>query len=137
MRHFKLYAIIVTLALALLISASAIAGENTGIITDMDKTSNATLVQLLKDDNLGIRTSAAQVLGDRKAVEAVEPLQKMLKKDKKYQARIIAGVTLLQIGDNSSMQFIREQALKDKNKTVRSVLAGVVNRMQEQYLANR
>jgi len=96
---------------------------------------NCYLINALQDKNLGIRTSAAQLLGERKCGDAIEPLKKMMKEDKFYAARIIAAMALKEIGDESVIPEIKKTAMKDRNHTVRHVLVGIVYEMQTQYLA--
>lgn len=95
------------------------------------------LINALKDENVGIRTSAAQLLGERKTEAAVKPLVKMLKTEKNYAARIVAATALYQIGDEKALPFLKEAAKKDKNLTVRHVVAGIVKNMQDKKLAQK
>lgn len=95
------------------------------------------LINALKDENVGIRTSAAQLLGERKTEAAVKPLVKMLKTEKNYAARIVAATALYQIGDEKALPFLKEAAKKDKNLTVRHVAAGIVKSMQDKQFAQK
>ncbi len=95
------------------------------------------LINALKDENVGIRTSAAQLLGERKTEAAVKPLVKMLKAEKSYAARIVAATALYQIGDEKALPFLKEAAKKDKNLTVRHVAAGIVKNMQDKQVAQK
>ena len=61
------------------------------------------LINALKDDNHGIRTSAAQLLGERKVEAAVKPLIKMLQTEKRYACRIIVAKALYDIGDKKAL----------------------------------
>jgi len=95
------------------------------------------LVKALKDDNIGIRASAAQLLGERKVETAVKPLVTMLKTEKNYAARIVAAIALYQIGDEKVLPVLREVYKKDKNRTVKHVVAGIIKSMEEkQYAKN-
>ena len=98
---------------------------------------NQYLIESLDDENIGIRTSAATLLGERTVVEAVEPLVKMLKKEKNYSARIIIAIALYRIGDERAMPILKKLAKKDKNKTVRHVLNGMVYEMEVAKLVVR
>jgi len=112
-----------------------------GFAKEMDSYTNTDydqyLMKHLNDKNLGIRTSAAQLLGERKTVQAIDQIAKMLKHDKDYRARIIAAVVIMKIGDMTKLELLRQRARKDKNETVRHVLAGVIREMEKQVLAEK
>jgi HEAT repeat protein len=95
------------------------------------------LLNALKDENVGIRTSAAQLLGERKVEAAVEPLLKMLKAEKRCGCRIIAAKALYDIGDAKALPELIKVAKYDKNKTVRRVAAAIVQEMQTVKLAQK
>ena len=102
-----------------------------------DKEYDQYLINALQDENIGIRTSAAQLLGDRKVVEAVKPLVKMLKTEENTSARIIAAMALYQIGDEKATVALKEAAAKDKNKTVRRVVSAMVQKLESFELAQK
>ena len=102
-----------------------------------DKEYDQYLINALQDENIGIRTSAAQLLGDRKVVEAVKPLVKMLKTEENTSARIIAAMALYQIGDEKATVALKEAAAKDKNKTVRRVVSAMVQKLASFELAQK
>ena len=60
---------------------------------------------------------------------SVELISKMLKNDKLYNARISAALALYNIGDKSVLPVLQERAKSDENKTVRTVLLGIIKRM--------
>lgn len=95
------------------------------------------LIKCLKDDNIGVRTSAAQLLGDRKAEAAVKPLLKMLKSEKRYCARIVAALALYKIGDEKAIPALEKVACKDKCKTVRRVTTAIVQEMHKIQLVQK
>jgi len=88
------------------------------------------LINALKDKNIGVRASAAQLLGDRRVQEAIKPLIKMLKSEKDYACRIIAAKALYDIGDLKVLPLLKKVAKKDKNKTVRRVVTAIVQEME-------
>ena len=98
--------------------------------TMSEKEYNQYLINSLKDENIGIRTSAAQLLGERKVVEAVDPLVKMLKSEKKYGARIIVALALHKIGDKRVLPELKNVAKCDECKSVRAVVTGIIQDMQ-------
>jgi len=103
--------------------------------TMSEKEYNQYLINSLKDKNIGIRTSAAQLLGERKVEEAVDPLVNMLKSEKKNGARIIAALALYKIGDKSVLPELKKVARCDKCKSVRAVVTGIIQEMQTLEIA--
>lgn len=94
-----------------------------------EKEYNDFLIKALSDTNVGIRSSAAQLLGERKVEDAVKPLVKMLDTEKHYAVRITAALALYQIGGDEVKQIFRDKVKDEKNKTVRHVLAGLIEDM--------
>jgi HEAT repeat protein len=101
-----------------------------------EKEYNEYLIKALKDDNIGIRSSAAQLLGERKVKEAVKPLAAMLKSEKNYAVRIVTAVALHQIGDEKVLPLLKERYRKDRNLTVKHVLAGLIENLETTHYAN-
>jgi HEAT repeat protein len=93
------------------------------------------LINALNDDNVGIRTSAAQLLGERKVEQAVEPLIKMVKSEKNTSARIITAQALYKIGAPKAYEALMEVAKQDKNKTVRHVAFSLAKEMENKKFA--
>lgn len=102
-----------------------------------DKEYDQYLIKALQDENVGIRTSAAQLLGERKVVEAVKPLVKMLKTEENTSARIVVAMALYQIGGKKATVALREAAAKDKNKTVRRAVSAIVYKLEAVELAQK
>jgi HEAT repeat protein len=102
-----------------------------------DKEYDQYLIKALQDENIGIRASAAQLIGERKVVEAVKPLVKMLKTEENTSARIIAAMALYQIGDEKATVALKEAAANDKNKTVRRVVSAMVQKLESVELAHK
>ena len=102
-----------------------------------DKEYDQYLIKSLQDENVGIRSSAAQLLGERKVEVAVEPLVKMLKTEKNSSTRIVAAMALYQIGNEKALPALKEVASKDKNKTVRRVVAAIVQKMNTVQVAHK
>jgi len=102
-----------------------------------DKDYDKYLIKCLKDENIGVRTSAAQLLGERKAETAVKPLLRMLKSEKRYCARIVAALALYRIGDEKAIPALEKVACKDKCKTVRRVTTAIVQEMQKIQLVQK
>ncbi|UCE07178.1 MAG: HEAT repeat domain-containing protein [bacterium] len=125
------FALALVLALTVFISS-------TGFTQEMsEKEYNKYLVKMLKDENIGIRSSAAQLLGERKVEEAVKPLTKMLTMEKHYAVRIMAALALYQIGTDDVLPILKKQVKKDRNRTVRHVLAGLIESMETTQYAKK
>ena len=93
--------------------------------------SDLDLINFLANENDGIRFSAVRLLGERKAVIAVEPLLEILKHDKEMAIRQAAALAIFSIGDHSVLPILRERSKKDKNVAVRNILAGIVREMEK------
>ncbi len=101
---------------------------------DEEAAYNKYLLSKVRDKNLGIRTSAMQLLGERKCEEAVKTLVWTLKNDSEYAARITAALALYKIGDTKVLPELKRRAKHDRNKTVQHVLYGVITEMETTYL---
>jgi len=95
------------------------------------------LIKSLQDENVGIRSSAAQLLGERKVADAVKPLVKMLTTEENTSARIVVAMALYQIGDAKALPTLKKVASSDKNKTVRQVVAAIVQKLEHVEVAQK
>ena len=95
------------------------------------------LIGKLKDKNIGVRSSAAQLLGERRVTTAVEPLLKMLKDEKCYSCRIVAANALYKIGDRKALCTLKRIAKHDNNRTVRHVVKALVWEMENQKFVQK
>ena len=104
-------------------SAILMAGMVLGAITLVAAEENDTsrLIEALNSENLGLRVSAAHLLGEYEDTSAVEPLIEMLRDDIYYTARTSAAIALLRIGDIRAIAALRKAAINDSNDLVRSV----------------
>jgi len=94
------------------------------------ETKHKELIQSLSNNNMDVRTKAAQKLGEDKVLAAVKPLTNMLTNDKVYNARIAAALALFNIGDKQVLPLLKERSQTDENKTVRTVLDGIIKKME-------
>jgi len=125
--------VILTLALVITVFISA-ASFAQGEMNEQEY--NNYLIKALKDNNIGIRASAAQLLGERQVKEAVKPLVRMLKSEDNYAIRIVVALALHKIGDESVIPIFKDCLRRDKCKTVKHVLAGLVENMETTRYAN-
>jgi HEAT repeat protein len=121
------HSMILWVILSLLIGAGLQAAEPISIETETEY--NQYLISSLSNDNIGIRVSAAQLLGERKIFDSKPALIEMLKNDKHYEARIIAVWALTQFGDEQLVEIFKQQLKKEKNQTVQHVLVGAINEL--------
>ncbi len=124
-------ALVLTVVFTVLIGSAVISQELNG------KEYDQYLIKALKDENIGIRSSAAQLLGERKVQEAVKPLVNLLKTEKHYGVRIVVAVALHQIGDEKVLSILKERYKKDRNQTVKHVLAGLIENLENAQYANK
>lgn len=116
------------LSFLLLLSTASLADENEKYAY------HQYLLNSLDDENVGRRASAAMLLGDNGVDEAIVPLMKMLKTEKDFRVRIIAAVSLYKVGDPSIVPQLKEVFKKEKNKTVKHVLNGVISDLLSQEI---
>jgi len=131
MKTMKSVALITVLVLVLVNLATA----QTEPMSDKDY--DLYLINSLKEENAGIRSSAAQLLGERKVESAVDPLIQLLKSDKCHSVRIVAALALYNIGDKKALPEIKNLAKTDEYRCVRIVATGIVMKMESVEFAHR
>jgi HEAT repeat protein len=89
------------------------------------------LLAKLHDKELSKRINAAKSLAERQTIQATDDLIEMLKADDEHQARITAGLALIEIATPRAIKAVKEQSVQDVNKTVRHALAGMINMLQK------
>jgi len=108
MRKLKLTVVLVIVTSFLLISSNY-AGEkkipNSNL--DYDKVEN-TLLMGLDSDNFGLKISSAYMLGEIKSEKAINRLTKMLRDSDDERARLTAALSLLKIGSEKSIFFVKQ-----------------------------
>ena len=75
----------------------------------------------LNADNYGLKSSAAQILGDIKSQKAVIPLMKILKSSDDDNLRIIAALSLYKIQNPMGMFAVRQAIRFDESDRVRKI----------------
>jgi hypothetical protein len=73
----------------------------------------------IKSDNTGLRESAAFMLGELQASEAVLPLMKILKDSEKESSRIVAALALCRIGDGRGLYAVKQAVRFDESEVVK------------------
>ncbi|MBK7497796.1 MAG: HEAT repeat domain-containing protein [Ignavibacteriales bacterium] len=79
------------------------------------------LLNGVNSGNHGLRMSSAYFLGEIKADEAVIPLMKILKNDQNEEARIMAALSLLKIGDLRGLFAIKRTIQFDDSERVKKM----------------
>ena len=131
--------LIVVLLLQTSISAEVkFAGQNEN---QQERTIQSLLLGI-NSDNFGLRTSAANMLGELKCEKAVIPLMRMLKSEDRESARIVAALALLKIGNEKGIFAIKQAIRFDDSKRVRRLCANFYNEYLQKstavdFLANR
>ena len=109
------------LLLISLITFSAFAGNNQGY--KVNDCTVASLIMGINSDNFGLRTSAAYMLGELKCEKGVIPLMRMLKSEDREDARIVAALALLKIGNAKGIFAIKQAIRFDESERVQKLCA--------------
>ena len=117
------------LLLISLITFSAFAGNNQGY--KVNDCTVASLIMGINSDNFGLRTSAAYMLGELKCEKGVIPLMRMLKSEDREDARIVAALALLKIGDARGIFAIKQATRFDDSERVRRLCANFYHAYSE------
>jgi HEAT repeat protein len=77
----------------------------------------------VNSDNFGLRTGSAFMLGELKCEKGVIPLMRMLKSEEREDARIVAALALLKIGEPRGIFAIKQAIRFDDSQRVRRLCA--------------
>ena len=115
----KLIFAVATIALLAAPSSPSIAGgkPDLGSPEKYDR-AEVNLLIGLQSDNLGLRESAAFMLGELQSEKAVIPLLKMLRDDERESSRIVAALALCRIGDARGVYAVKRATHFDDSKLV-------------------
>jgi HEAT repeat protein len=123
MKRTLLVAIAVALVVTFTTTAFAGANKTEGKPAFKIEVVEANLIMGVQSDNLGLRTSAAQMLGDLRSKKAVFALMGMLKNDTDERGRIAAALALYKIGDPIGIYSVKQTARLDDSGRVRKLCA--------------
>jgi len=87
----------------------------------------ANLLVGLRSDNLGVRESAAYLLGELKSTKAVIPLMSALRNAQHESTRIVAALALCRIGDARGVYAVKMAAQFDDDRSVQKRCAWFYN----------
>lgn len=107
------------LVLVAALTALAAGGvKDSGLATEKYNAAVENLMIGLASDNLGLRESAAFMLGELKADAAVIPLMEMLRSDDHESSRVVAALALCRIGEGRGVYAVKRAASFDESETV-------------------
>jgi HEAT repeat protein len=93
------------------------------------------LLIALNSNNYGLKTSAAQILGDIKSEKAVIPLMKILKSSGDENLRIIAALSLYKIQNPRGLFAVRQAVKFDDSARVRKLCLNFYLDSEKQEMA--
>ena len=105
-----IFSLLMFALVAMFTTGTLLAKESRTMNLEKEHTYNQYLIKALQDTNMGIRFSAAKLLGERKCKHAKVHLLDVLKNDEKYQNRIAAGLALMKIGNKDVLRHLKKQA---------------------------
>ncbi len=86
-------------------------------------------IEKLADQKLENRVKGVNQLVEMNCKKASGQLIEMMQNDEAFQARIAAGVALLQLNCTDALNAVKNQSQNDSNKTVRTALSGVAKKL--------
>jgi hypothetical protein len=113
-------------------TSPSLAGKSPHKALTISNNTIESLLEGLKSDNLGLKTSCAYMLGELKITNAVIPLLRILKEDKNESARISAALALYKIGTPIAIFSVKQSARFDKSQRVNKLALNFYN----EYLRN-
>jgi len=108
----------VLLLVAALTALAAGGDKDSGLSKEKYDAAIENLLIGLASDNLGLRESAAYMLGELKADAAVIPLMQMLRSDDHESSRIVAALALCRIGEGRGVYAVKRAASFDESEAV-------------------
>lgn len=113
--------------LLVVISFSSVFASNTNFTKAKKDLIEQNLLNGINSENFGLKTSSAYFLGENKSSKAVIPLLKMLHNDESEEARILAALSLIKIGNPVGVYAVKMAAKFDGNEKVRKMCAKFYN----------
>ena len=93
------------------------------------------LLIALNSNNYGLKTSAAQILGDVKSEKAVIPLMRILKSSGDENLRIVAALSLYKIQNPRGLFAVRQAVKFDESTRVRKLCLNFYLDSEKQEIA--
>jgi HEAT repeat protein len=98
---------------------------------DLKKCTVESLIMGINSENFGLRTSSAYMLGELRCEKGVIPLMRMLKSEDREDARIVAALALLKIGNAKGIFAIKQAIRFDDSERVRRLCANFYHSYSE------
>jgi HEAT repeat protein len=103
----------------IMVSSLAYAKNDPSEITRKNKNAIENLKVGIKSDNSGLKRSSIYYAGYYGFTETVPTLTEQMKKETDPRTRILIALVLYKIGDEKSIDLVKEMAAKDSNPEVR------------------
>lgn len=110
-----------------LISFSSVFAANTKFTKAKNELIEKNLLVGINSENFGLKTSSAYFLGENKSSKAVIPLLKMLHNEESEEARILAALSLVKIGNPVGVYAVKMAAKFDNSEKVRKMCVKFYN----------
>lgn len=127
---FQLLAVLI---LTTFLIGAAYASGSPKARTEIKTNTISSLMNGLKSDNLGLRTSSSYMIGELQISNAIIPLMKILRDDENEEARIAAALALYKIGSPMSINAVKQSIRFDESKRVSKLCSNFYN----EYLRNK
>ena len=103
----------------LMVSSLAYAKNDPSELNRKNKNAIENLKVGIKSDNNGLKKSSIYFAGYYRLAETVPVLTEQIKKESDPKTRILIALVLYKIGDEKSIDLVKEMAAKDNNPEVR------------------
>lgn len=113
--------------LVLVFSFGSIFASNTNFTKTKNDLIEQNLLNGINSDNFGLKTSSAYFLGENKSSKAVIPLLNMLHNEESDEARILAALSLIKIGNPIGVYAVKMAAKFDGSEKVRKLCTKFYN----------
>ena len=121
MKNFTVIATVLILIITL--STTAFAGDNPTKKYENSQNTVSSLIEGLKSDNTGLKTSCAYLLGELNITEGIIPLMRLLRNDESDEVRICAALALYKIGTPISIFAVKQAIRFDESERVSKLAA--------------
>ncbi len=114
---------VTVLILIITLSTTAFAGDNPTKKYENSQNTVSSLIEGLKSDNTGLKTSCAYLLGELNVTEGIIPLMRLLRNDESDEVRICAALALYKIGTPISIFAVKQAIRFDESERVSKLAA--------------
>jgi hypothetical protein len=122
MKNLRLL-LIVLFSIVLVSSVTSGASSNNKVRVSERTIEN--LMEGLRSDNMGLKISAAYYLGEYECSGAVIELLRVLKSDKREEARIAAALALYKLNDARGLFAVKQAIRFDKSERVKKICSNL------------